>query len=81
MTPVSLLVEGSPDAVPRGPVLRFPVFMLFSIIRTFAGFLRFSLVCSSGSGLSVYVSSSLCFVEVFFAPASVHPQLVYLALF
>ena len=45
MTPVTLLVEGSPDAVPRGPVLLFPVFMLFPIVWTFAGFLRFSLVC------------------------------------
>ena len=47
-TPVNLLVEGSPDAVPRGPVLRFPAFMLFPIVRTFIGFFRFSSVCFLG---------------------------------
>ena len=48
VTPVILLVEGSPDAVPLGSVLHFPAFLLFPIVRTFAGFFRFSSVCFLG---------------------------------
>ena len=56
------LVAGSPEAVPPGSLLHFPTFLLFPIAQTFTGFLCFSSLCSSGSWLSIYVSSSLYFV-------------------
>ena len=82
MTPVTLLVEGSSDAVPWGPVLRFPVVMLFPIVRNFAGFPSFFFgLLPRAAGSPSMSPPPRALLRSFFAPASVHPQLVYLVLF
>ena len=81
--PAVFLAEGSPDAVPWGLVASLPcVYARFLSMgfRWLDAFVYDRFV-SSGCGHSLGVSSSSCLFEVFFAPASVPPQPVCLALF
>ena len=81
-SPAVFLAEGSPDAVPRGSgccaslsLCSIPIDGLSPNAFVYHRFV------SSGCDLSLGVCPSLCLFEVFFAPASVPPQPVCLALF
>ena len=69
-----------PEAVPQVSILPFPAFLLFLLSGLSQGSSFFIDLFPRLAG-SLFVSSSLCFFEVFSAPASVPPLLLSLALF
>ena len=79
--PVVFRAAGSPFAVPRLSGCCFPCVSARFLSQGFHQLLRLSLLCSSGCILSLGVCSSSCLFVVFFAPTSVLPPPVCLALF
>ena len=57
-----------------------PCISALSLVWSYTGFVVFFIALFPRAAGSVFVSSSLCFFEVFFAPASVPPLLLYLAI-
>ena len=66
----------SPESVPQVSILPFFAFLLFLTQDS-----SFFIALFPRAAGSVFVSSSLCFFEVFFASASVPPLLLHLAIF
>ena len=70
----------SPESVPQVSILPFFAFLLFLLSGLTQDSSFFIALFPRAAG-SVFVSSSLCFFEVFFASASVPPLLLHLAIF
>ena len=78
---VVIRAAGSPFTVPWLSGCCFPCVSTHFLLQGFPRLLCLSLLCSSGCILSLGVCSPLCLFVVFFAPTSVLPPPVCLALF